>query len=266
MQFFNEVTPVLEKYIRFYWHVQGERTELSESVLLPMDHIDLILTIGDPFFYGDERECFDAIHFHGIRKKPLKIVQLGEIESVGVSFTPWGFYSLAQNSMDNYVNKTVNLKDVHYSLHKELASHLEQYEEPHKLVELVEASLKKHLHSTPSEQNDFRIIEQFLKDNDTNIKDFCEVKGLSQRRLERIFNKYIGVSPKMFLEVVRFEESSRDVLYNKQDNLTDISHKHGFYDQSHFARVFKTYTNYSPRDFRQHKPALKSQMRYEKKK
>lgn len=60
------------------------------------------------------------------------------------------------------------------------------------------------------------------------------------------------------MDIVRFEQCRRDIIYNNESRLTDISYKYGYYDQSHFVKVFKGYTYYAPREFQLHKPALKS--------
>lgn len=265
MQFFNEVSPLLKKHIRHYWYVWSNGTNLySENLLLPMDHVDLIMAIDDPFVYDNTKMIQpERIHFHGIRMSPLEVTQKGKIQSLGISFTPWGFYFFVKQPMNQYVNKIVNLSDINYSLWKELSDHLYQFQGFSKSVKLIEESLAKYLKITTREQIDCRIIEEFLELNETNVKNFCYTHGISVKKLERIFKKYIGISPKRFIEVVRFEESSKDVLYNNESSLTDISYKHGFYDQSHFGKVFKSYTNYTPKNFQSDKPALKSYISYD---
>lgn len=265
MQFNNEVTPLLKRYIRHYWYVYSKGTDFySENLLLPMDHVDLIMSIGDDFVYDNGKSIQpERIHFHGIRKKSVKVTQRGKVQSIGLSFTPWGFYFFIKQPMSQFVNKTINLSDINYPLWKELSDHLNQFDGFSKFVKSIEKSFIKHLNATKKEQIDCRIIEEFLRVKDTNVMEFCKTNRVSLRKLERIFKKYIGINPKRFKEVIRFEESSKDVLYSNESSLTDISYKHGFYDQSHFGKVFKTYTNYSPRNFQSDKPALKSHMSYD---
>lgn len=265
IQFFNEVNPLLKEFIRHYWYVNGEERESSSQKLLPMDHVDLIMPMGHPFVYGEnERLCqSESIHFHGIRESSLQITQSGTIQALGISFTPWGFYFFAKQSMSQYVNRIVNLSDVNHLLWEELFDHMVQFDEPSEFVKSIEESLIKCINVKDREQIDCRIIEEFIESDGLNIKEYCEANGISIRRLERIFRKYIGISPKSFMNVVRFEESARDVMYDNGSSLTDISYKHGFYDQPHFAKVFKGYTDYTPRDFQSDKPALKSHLDYE---
>ncbi len=266
MKFYNEVSPLLKRYIRHYWHVNSKGTDFyGENILLPMDHVDLIMSIKGDTVYNNGRDCHpERIHFHGIRKKSVKVTQRGKLLSIGISFTPWGFYFFIQQPMSQFVNKTINLSDINYSLWKDLSDRLERFDGLglSEFVTSIEKSLIKHLNPTEKEHNECRTIEEFLSVKDINVMEFCKSHQISLRKLERIFEKYIGISPKRFKEVIRFEESSKDVLYNNESSLTDISYKHGFYDQSHFGKVFKNYTNYSPRHFQSDKPALKSHINY----
>lgn len=265
MQFFNEVNPLLKEFIRYYWYVNGEESESSTQRLLPMDHVDLIIAKGRPFFYGANERMFQpkSIHFHGIRESSILVTQSGKIESFGISFTPWGFYCIVKQSMSQYVNKIVNLCDVNHLLSEELSAHMVKFNDPSKFIKSLESSLLKFINVKAQEELDFRVIEELLEADSTNVKEYCESNEISKRRLERIFQKYIGISPKRFMNIVRFEESSRAVMYSKESSLTDISYKNGYYDQPHFTKVFKGYTNYSPRDFQSEKPALKSHLDYE---
>ena len=259
MEFYNEVTPLLKRYIRHYWHVYSEETDFySESLLLPMDHVDLIISIGGDFVYDNGKSIRpESIHFHGMRKQSVKVTQRGKVQSAGISFTPWGFYFFIRQPMSQFVNKIINLSDVNDPLWEELSYHLDQFDGFSRFVKSIEKSFVTHLNATKKEQLDCRTIEEFLSVQDTNVMAFCKTNQISLRKLERIFKKYIGIGPKRFREVIRFEESSKDVLYSNESSLTDISYKHGFYDQSHFGKVFKNYTSYSPRHFQSNKPALK---------
>jgi transcriptional regulator GlxA family with amidase domain len=70
---------------------------------------------------------------------------------------------------------------------------------------------------------------------------------LSRRQFERIFLAYIGISPKQFLKIVRFQNA---IFINHNSNaksLTDLALKAGYYDQSHFINEMKELTGYTPK-------------------
>jgi len=70
--------------------------------------------------------------------------------------------------------------------------------------------------------------------------------GLSPRQLRRIFNFYLGTTPKAFSNVVRFQyilnlkPSSKNLKENK------LYYDVGFFDQAHFIKNFKTFYGVTP--------------------
>ncbi|WBW96469.1 helix-turn-helix domain-containing protein [Oceanirhabdus sp. W0125-5] len=264
IQFFNEINPLLKLFIRHYWYVNEEANPLSSYELLPMDHVDLIITNGKPFVYGDNKSVIksDSIHFHGIRENSVLMTQSGKIQALGVSFTPWGFYFLVREPMSNFVNKIVDLNDVNNSLCKEIYKYLNLFDKPYDFVQSIESELIGCIRVTEQEEKDCSIISDFIVEDVFNIKEYCEANRISVRRLERIFRKYIGISPKMFMNILRFEEASRDIMYKREFNLTDISYKHGYYDQPHFVKSFKGFAKHTPSKFQVKAPALKSHFKY----
>ena len=68
--------------------------------------------------------------------------------------------------------------------------------------------------------------------------------GYNKRHLYRIFKKQYGVSPKVLLNILRLHLSLTLLLEN--ENIANIMDRCGFYDQSHFIKEIKRYTNFSP--------------------
>lgn len=79
------------------------------------------------------------------------------------------------------------------------------------------------------------------------IKDLAHEIGLSQSALERRFRKSIGTSPRKFASIVRL----RHVIQHRAQggNLTEIAHRVGYSDQSHFIKDFKRFTGLAPGAF-----------------
>ncbi|TGL56998.1 AraC family transcriptional regulator [Leptospira ognonensis] len=95
-------------------------------------------------------------------------------------------------------------------------------------------------------------IEEILE-----AKGNCEIgklskrHGLSERTLQRRFENYVGLSPKQFAKIIRFQSSLQILNRTKDIKLTEIAYEGGYSDQSHFIRHFKTYTKQRPFQFRE---------------
>ena len=70
--------------------------------------------------------------------------------------------------------------------------------------------------------------------------------GLSPRQLRRIFNYYIGTTPKSFSNVVRFQHILNAKPSNQSLKGNKIYFDVGFFDQAHFIKNFKTFYGVTP--------------------
>ncbi|MBS1565108.1 MAG: helix-turn-helix domain-containing protein, partial [Bacteroidetes bacterium] len=53
------------------------------------------------------------------------------------------------------------------------------------------------------------------------------------RQLERSFHKHIGITPKEFINIIRFQNAFTEIIHNtKHKNLLDIAIEHGYYDHA----------------------------------
>ncbi|MCE7060839.1 helix-turn-helix domain-containing protein [Dyadobacter sp. CY343] len=77
-----------------------------------------------------------------------------------------------------------------------------------------------------------------------------EKTGLSERALERRFQRVIGISPLQFCRIVRFQSSLTQLRENGFEKLSDIAYENQYADQSHFIRSFKEFAGDSPFRFR----------------
>lgn len=74
--------------------------------------------------------------------------------------------------------------------------------------------------------------------------------NLSERSLERLFSVNVGISPKLFLRIHRFQ-AALNTIRNQCDRpaLTRIAYEYAYADQSHFIRDFKEFAGANPRQY-----------------
>ncbi len=71
--------------------------------------------------------------------------------------------------------------------------------------------------------------------------------NINYKKAERLFLKYIGLTPKTYIRIIRFNTCVNH--YNASDSLTQMAFENGFFDQSHFIKEFKQFTSLTPRQF-----------------
>lgn len=94
-------------------------------------------------------------------------------------------------------------------------------------------------------------INLILKSKGTiRIKDLRNEIHITERTFERQFAAQTGITPKQFAKIVQFHASYKKLSEKDYERLTDIVFETGFADQSHFIRIFKTFTGTTPSNFR----------------
>lgn len=83
-----------------------------------------------------------------------------------------------------------------------------------------------------------------------SIRSIAEKSNLNIRTFERRFLNETGLPPKQFAKIIQFQASLEQLTIKDYTKLTDIVYQNGFSDQSHFTKVFKTFTGKTPKTFK----------------
>ncbi|TVX99055.1 AraC family transcriptional regulator [Cohnella terricola] len=70
--------------------------------------------------------------------------------------------------------------------------------------------------------------------------------GLSERWLRAKFAERLGISPKTFASIVRFQSCYQAMLRDKRGYLQEGHFNDRYYDQAHFIKEFKRFMGHSP--------------------
>ena len=92
--------------------------------------------------------------------------------------------------------------------------------------------------------------DQIMLDPGTEIlSEMLSKLDLNERTFQRIFKKYVGVTPNQYRRICQFQVSFDQLRGKGFNKLTDIAYDNGFADQSHFIRSFKEFTQITPNDY-----------------
>lgn len=71
----------------------------------------------------------------------------------------------------------------------------------------------------------------------------------SSRHVRRLCTKYLGITPKLFARINRYQNTLRIMNMNPYINLSRLAVEMGYFDQSHFIKEFKRFQNETPLEF-----------------
>ncbi len=99
---------------------------------------------------------------------------------------------------------------------------------------------------------------------DVAIRTISEQFGLNYKRLQRMFKLYVGMTPKMYCRIVRFNQSFKAFENLQEKKLTSVAYDCGYFDQMHFIRDVKYFTGAAPQKVfrKKNNPMEKMQLQY----
>ncbi|WP_068983656.1 MULTISPECIES: helix-turn-helix transcriptional regulator [Lysinibacillus] len=108
-----------------------------------------------------------------------------------------------------------------------------------------------------------KLIKQALyniyeKRGNITIAQLAEEVGYSTRYLRKLFEDHIGISPKLFSQIVRFQSSLNMLLRTTHYTLNDVIYENGYYDQAHLIHEFRNFGNMTPYQLTGQKSCLKT--------
>jgi len=230
-----DLAPFVEHYWLVEWDLSGHAPERAET--LPHPSVHMI------FEHGGRSRIGGAA-----RAKFSRLLE-GQGGVFAVKFTPGGFHPFARVPVSRFTDRTVSLHDVFGAdgdrLNRAIAA------EPADLarIEIVERFLRAR---APAPDDNVRLVTEIVyaaasERGLLKVDDLVRRFGLNTRTLQRLFARYVGVSPKWVVQRYRLHEAAAQMAAaNGRVSQAALALRLGYSDQAHFVRDFKAIVGLTP--------------------
>ncbi|MGH9633175.1 MAG: helix-turn-helix domain-containing protein [Bryobacteraceae bacterium] len=82
------------------------------------------------------------------------------------------------------------------------------------------------------------------------IAEVTHKTGLSPRRFAQLFRENVGVTPKLYCRIRRFQEAIRQIRMGAEVRWADVALDCGYFDQAHFVNEFRSFSGIKPTTYR----------------
>jgi AraC-like DNA-binding protein len=164
----------------------------------------------------------------------------------GTKFRPGAFLPFLGEPVSSITDATVPASSVWGPAADELAASMRGPE--HVLVERMEGFLRARWpEPDPNVELVGRIVGALLRDREVaRVEEVVERFGIPARTLQRLFNRYVGVSPKWVLRRFRLHEAAARLAEEQERPWAEVAAELGYFDQSHFIRDFTAAIGLTP--------------------
>jgi AraC-like DNA-binding protein len=260
---------VLSHCVENFWLYEGYEGEHANERILPTGTIELVINLREDelrIYDADEPErCsrYSGAVVSGAYRKGFVSDSEEEAFLIGVHFRPGGAFPFLDLPVDEIADTHLDLELLWGYSAKLLREQLCGATTAQARFELLESALTAHI-SRPFEHH-YAVasaLEAFGKRVDVGVRDVAKETGLSHRRFSQLFKREVGMTPKLFSRVQRFQRT-RSTIHRHDAGAVDWADaavECGYSDQSHMIRDFSEFSGMSPEAYlRQYRSFLAQQ-------
>lgn len=166
----------------------------------------------------------------------------------GVKFWPGAFRCFYRKPVSELSNRRINISEVFSTDDNELEAQLIRCTDTSNFGVNVESFIRKNNAQLDEQAVLARDVVAYIESNNQlmSVAQLAEYFDLSMRALQRLFDNYIGASPKWVIDRYRMIEAVEMLNNNRPVNLTVLAHQLGYFDQAHFSKAFTALIGYPP--------------------
>ncbi len=210
------------------------------------------------FYPRDNVQVFDSGKTQGItapttsitgpKNRPVGLKFGSDYLMIKVAFLPTGLYRLLKIPMKKTVNTGLNAIDFLSGEIGLVNAQLIQSSSYDEMIEIVSAFLDKQMENgiaqeEPIDSVAIKMLDPLAKNS---LPEWASLACLSIRQFERNFITRVGISPKMYIRIVRFEHAMKIKNASPEKSWSDIANECEYNDSSHLLREFKQFAAFAP--------------------
>lgn len=245
--------PPLSDFVDRLWLCSDLPQHAGERIL-PSGTIELVVNL-----HEDEIRIYDSSHPSRMKRFSGAVISgayggffvidaLQHVSMMGVHFRPGGAFPFLGLPAGELADTHVDLHSLWGSPARELRERLCAAATPAERFARMEEALVRRLQA-PLKQHGAvpAALAMFERTGGgASVREVARSVGLSQRRFIQVFAAEVGLTPKLYCRVGRFQRARELVRQSTAPDWAEVAVACGYCDQSHLIRDFQAFSGLSP--------------------
>ena len=249
--------PPLGEFVECLWYYDGYSVPHARERALPTGTLEIVFNLRDDRIrLFREDSDLEGTHFRGsvVCGAHAGYFVIGTAEQstvLGVHFKPGGAAPFLGLPAAEVSDAHVGLDDIWGSAAHTLRERLLDTPNPDARLALLERALIARLHPAFSPNPAVAYALHQLTSNPAlaRVNDVRTQSGYSPKRFIQLFRGAVGLTPKVYCRVQRFQSVIRRLSQGKAVEWANVALDGGYYDQSHLNREFRSFTGLTPSEY-----------------
>jgi AraC-like DNA-binding protein len=246
--------PPLSDFVEYLWSLSDAPSHARERIV-PSGTIELVVNLARDEFriYGRDTTSDGCLRFPGAIVSgcygvPFGIDTREHTSVVGVHFRPGGASGLLGAPPGEIADAHVALEGLWGRRATELRERLGTAPDSRARFEILERALVGRVCGVRSVRGAVKAALRALELPGVEIGEVAKHLGLSRRRFIEIFAQDVGMTPKRYAKVRRFQHALAHAT-TRPPRWAELALECGYFDQAHLCRDWTELTGMSPAEF-----------------
>ena len=236
----HPTAPELTELIEHYWSVRWDRRGRDPYPQHTLSNAAVHLVVDG-----------DRSRIQGVVTGRFTALLEGKGRVFGIKFRPAGFRPFLGSSVSALTDRSVAVSEVFGRPGDALVDEILSLEAEPAMARAADRFLSDRLPPRDSAVHYVnRIVRLIVSDRSiTHVDDVVDRAGVGKRTLQRLFNDYVGVTPKWVIQRYRLHEAADRLAGGHDLNVAALAQDLGYFDQAHFVRDFKAIVGKAPSEY-----------------
>ena len=241
--------PAISACVRFLWYCRAPALAHARERILPRGDMQIVVNLA-----GDTLTQHSMDDAGEVSALPLSIVvgargrydivDTRDLEELlGVVFWPGGAAPFFREDAGAFFEKFISLEDVVGC--SDFRARLQEQRSPQQKLLALERWLAAGVADRLPRRKPV-VIQALHLLSRHSVRASARLLALSERRLRQIVTTEVGLSPKLWSRVQRFQRAVDLLHKGAEPRWSTLALECGFYDQSHFCNEFRAFSGLDP--------------------
>jgi AraC-like DNA-binding protein len=256
--FYTTYTPgsPISKFVDYFWLFAGGQAPRKERIV-PSGTLELVFNLRCDEIRIQDREqtdqprCFSGAVLSGPYSSLFVVDAMQHESMLGVHFKPGGAFPFLGALASELTDAHANLTDLWGRSGADLRERLCGVSTHRERFRILEKVLTDHLRGA---RNGHLAVARALNGFGpygigASVREVARDVGICQRRFSKVFADQVGLTPKVFCRILRFQRVRTLASQCEKPDWVRIASACGYFDQSHLINDFREFSGSSPSEY-----------------
>jgi AraC-like DNA-binding protein len=241
--------PLLRPWVRSLWYCQAPLVRHQRERVLPNGCMQVIVNLSRSYLTdcGEDGTAIRRLPraiVVGTRAR-FEVIDTADMEELaGVAFRPGGFARLFRERADLFFEQSVGLDAVWPC--GQVTERVCGAATPCQKLVILEELLARLFREGTRRSDLVDHALHLFRNRGLSVSQCARSVGVSERRLSQVFREEVGMGPKVWCRIGRFQTAVQALHEGVDVPWAELALRCGYYDQSHFANDFRAFSGIDP--------------------